>query len=454
MVLRTIAAYLLIFQASPAFSAMQERGSNAGCLIHSNEHVLLVRDLWSGKLSLPGGTHEQGETAEQTALREVAEETGLNVVIGPELRRLANGFEIFECLPEDGRLSLLEGKWIDHPKSGWNEISEAIWVDPAQISLEEWRFQSQKAVVIELMLANAQSPLPLQVVRAESSAAEWQIKELRVIEMIQARGVRLTELVFRFLSFLGSVEFFLLLIPLLWVLRGRRLGRDAAYLLISSSLAHAILKQVFAWSRPFHLLPHLKLASAEGFGFPSGHATAAVVAWGFVALQFGFKGRWIMAVLLALGTGLARVYLGVHFPHDVLGGWILGGIVVALYAWAQKVERAPTLSTKRWAWVLIPLSVAAVGVRFHPETVALAMFLLGMALGLRITDESRAAARADQLVRLVVVIVGLFSILILGRITFPAEATFLACLLHRVVLYAALGLWMSAAGSGLRIRVK
>lgn len=66
----------------------------------------------------------------------------------------------------------------------------------------------------------------------------------------------------------------------------------------------------------------------QRFAFPSGHATASMVAFGaLIVLTWRTRYRWIAVVVGAMmiaGTGYGRVYLGVHWPSDVLAGYALG----------------------------------------------------------------------------------------------------------------------------------
>src|SRR3546814_4413138 len=78
---------------------------------------------------------------------------------------------------------------------------------------------------------------------------------------------------------------------------------------------------VFAAPRP-DLLPHLDLV--RSYGFPSGHAAGNMIFFGALAMLAGRRSGYVgMGLAIAL-IGISRVWLGVHWPSDVLAGWIEG----------------------------------------------------------------------------------------------------------------------------------
>ncbi|NOY98249.1 MAG: phosphatase PAP2 family protein [Chloroflexi bacterium] len=133
----------------------------------------------------------------------------------------------------------------------------------------------------------------------------------------------------KLLSFLGSEDFFILILPVVYWCLDAGLGLRVGMILLFSGGVNNILKLSFHWPRPYWYSAQVApLAAESSFGLPSGHAQIAAGVWGTVAGYYRRAWGWIAAVLVVLFIGLSRLYLGVHFPHDVLTGWLIGGLIL------------------------------------------------------------------------------------------------------------------------------
>tara|TARA_B100000029_G_C17609840_1_gene969124 strand:- start:1151 stop:1981 length:831 start_codon:yes stop_codon:yes gene_type:complete len=127
----------------------------------------------------------------------------------------------------------------------------------------------------------------------------------------------------RFASLFGDKGFYVIIFPLSYWFFNRVNTISFTVLICISIFINLGLKEFFHQERPLDVA----LIDAEGYSFPSGHAQMAVVIWGFLIYKirkyFGF------GILTIIIIGISRLYLGVHWPLDVVGGWIIGGLLLA-----------------------------------------------------------------------------------------------------------------------------
>jgi membrane-associated phospholipid phosphatase len=132
----------------------------------------------------------------------------------------------------------------------------------------------------------------------------------------------------------------------IWLLWRRRLADAAvvAVALVGATLFTDLVKDLVARPRP----PGAEIGPAAGLSFPSGHTLNSTVTYGLVAL-YAWRSRLAPAVrtvvvglLVAIPilVGLSRIALGVHYPSDVLAGWLAGMAVV--FAVAAVTAPAPS----------------------------------------------------------------------------------------------------------------
>ncbi len=102
-------------------------------------------------------------------------------------------------------------------------------------------------------------------------------------------------------------------------------------LMLASVYLNSTIKELTMEPRPFQVDPTLKprfVQTATGYSFPSGHAQDSVVFWGYLMMVIRRTWIYIVGALMIVLVSFSRLYLGVHWPHDVLGGLLIGGIVL------------------------------------------------------------------------------------------------------------------------------
>jgi membrane-associated phospholipid phosphatase len=167
----------------------------------------------------------------------------------------------------------------------------------------------------------------------------------------------------RLFSFLGTEDFFMLVLPMIFWCVDSLLGIRVAVILMLSANINAAFKLSMHAPRPYWYSPNVhSLAEETSFGAPSNHAQTAVVIWGVLADAMRKWWGWLLAAILMLMIGISRLYLGVHFPQDILLGWLIGGALLWLMlrfwdpvaAWAKK----QSLSRQVFNSFLLSLGVA------------------------------------------------------------------------------------------------
>lgn len=157
---------------------------------------------------------------------------------------------------------------------------------------------------------------------------------------------------FKLFTLMGGEAFFMLLILLFYWCIDRRTGMRLAILFLFSGYVNTVGKVLANQPRPFQYDTQVhQLFEASGGGLPSGHTQNTVVIWGYVASRAQNVWLWVIAGLLMVLTPLSRVYLGVHFPTDLIGGYLLGISLLLLYRWLEPRVEA-WLGRKGLVWQL------------------------------------------------------------------------------------------------------
>lgn len=141
------------------------------------------------------------------------------------------------------------------------------------------------------------------------------------------------DLLMPIITYLGSSEFSTVLAISALILTGysrESYGLKLTLTLIISGIITQVIKRTVNRLRPFLIMKdlHIKKIGIDDFSFPSGHTTAAFSIAVMTLLFYPYL--TVPCLILALLTGISRIYLGVHFPTDVAVGCVVGSTVSLL----------------------------------------------------------------------------------------------------------------------------
>ncbi len=240
---------------------------------------------------------------------------------------------------------------------------------------------------------------------------------------------------FKCWNYVDTSYFVIAVIVLVWYLWNKRTGAYLFYAFIVSCILNQILKEVFHQPRPCQIDPLVGVLCFSSPGFPSGGAQTATILSGFVFFESKrIFYRWL-AVIFALFVYFSRVYLGVHYPTDILGGIVVGGVILfACKTLFPVMERMWKVAAIGFPFVILLLFYLGL-----PVDSSLFFSTLGVGVGLLMHKKSRGKTARVRVLQTCSVLGGLVVLFVAGAF-FPA----FACLWN-----FAKGYWLSFLGARL-----
>ncbi|MEZ9019104.1 phosphatase PAP2 family protein [Vibrio lentus] len=374
MVIRYLLVFILsLLSATPAWTnnTLPDHIAGALCVVRADNQIVLVDELITGHLSLPGGTVVSGEPPAIAAQRETWEEAGLSVTVGDVLG-YTDSAVVYDCISDSEVISYQARNelggfelpiWFA-PHYGV-EVSRAMLLPPTELEANQYRYPEQWSEINEFFLSAKNQPVTY-VTELVGAAPKVHQAELNGIVSLQntfdnlpnvfANTVLLTDL-------LAKPWIFIVILPLVAWYFGRNFALKFGFTLISVTLLTLIAHQGFGFPRPHAYLPTLKLVTSSGYSFPS--LLAAL--WVSLTLLICWKLKRLtdQKSLLIVTVGLLwimlfKTYSGSAFFSDVL----MGGVLGALTTWhivrldsKPDIDISVLLSSKSVWWGLCLLSI-------------------------------------------------------------------------------------------------
>ncbi len=257
------------------------------------------------------------------------------------------------------------------------------------------------------------------------------LAEYNFLSLLEQHRYPLLTDFFLVFTLLGTQYFYMTLIPVMFVLFDREKASVFASVILISLLTNALIKNYFAIPRPSpEVINQLFPALATGFSFPSGHAQGSMTLWGLIALdnKHSKKLVFISAVMIIL-ISFSRLYFAVHFPLDILGGWMFAIAVLGVYT----LMRHYKVNIPYWAALVIFIAIAVIAPQ--SRSLKVSATLAGMYLGMIFSNRipSKTGANLSIWLNIMFILSGGAGIIACSKAlgVFPW------------LMYSLLGLWMS-----------
>ena len=169
----------------------------------------------------------------------------------------------------------------------------------------------------------------------------WFPWEIDFIVALQNGITTTIQKIYEFITFFGDIYAMIMIIGFLYWGYKKDLGKKIATYAVSTLIISISLNNIVMRRRPYFDHKEIKCLKprsedgdiydtvVQGFSFPSGHSVDSITSYG--VLGFNSKNKILKIILIfviPIVIGLSRIALGVHYPTDILAGWMLAGLVI------------------------------------------------------------------------------------------------------------------------------
>ena len=254
---------------------------------------------------------------------------------------------------------------------------------------------------------------------------------------------------FVFLNFFDTGEFLFVLIPALWIGYTWKVGAGLFYIILLSGLANLGLKCMFLEPKPFQIDPSLGVIEISGYSFPSGAPQTAILLSTLLVFYWKSKWKWFVSLNFLFWISLSRIYLGAHYPRDILAGWFVGFVLLLIFFYIfPLIEKLFTRISEIRA-VLLSVIAPLLIMNIFPSKPVVRLTSIGLAAGIGIIVSTRykihlplSKGAWDSIRRAAIGVIGTFFLYFLASLL-PTHRLLLATFVKNLII----GLWLSLGAS-------
>jgi membrane-associated phospholipid phosphatase len=229
--------------------------------------------------------------------------------------------------------------------------------------------------------------------------------QIDIIRFIQSITSPFGDVIFQLISMTGEETFYILVISTIFWCVNKKFGYKLGFALLTGTIVNNALKSIVNSARPIGIsgIRSLRLETATGQSFPSGHTQGATMFWVSFIIQIKKKWVYIVGISMIILIGFSRLYLGVHYPIDIIGGIVIGIIwtFISNYIFdcAQKTGRPLILMI-----IILPMLIGLIYLRektYYAISGTVLGFYIGYLLETRYVLYEVKSTRLKQIIKLV-----------------------------------------------------
>jgi membrane-associated phospholipid phosphatase len=264
---------------------------------------------------------------------------------------------------------------------------------------------------------------------------------LGILKYVQSFSNETLDSFFEIITMLGEEWFFIILFAIFFWCFNKSFGYKLAFICLTSAAINTIIKEIVKLPRPigYEGIKSIRVETAEGYSFPSGHTQQSSSL--FATLMIEFKKKWLyfIGALGILLVGFSRMYLGVHWPSDVIGGLIIGilwtMIAIKIFDWSK--DRGNPMLLGVFVIPMIILMLFFQTATYYKVVGTLLTLWIGYIIDDKYFSFVTKAVWWKQILKLVIGFLGLILIKVYVKKLLPLT------IYSDLLRYALMGIWMT-----------